>query len=103
MPPTWSPGTGPVHDACGGENESTARGRAERSALREKVRAKGGRWLGEETLRGKSGRKYRPDVITPKKRILELKPRTPSGIRQGRRQAATYERELGMRVRLIFY
>jgi hypothetical protein len=44
-----------------------------------------------------------PDVVTPKGRILELKPNTPSGAAAGARQFAAHEQQLGMRGRVIFY
>ena len=52
---------------------------------------------------GANGKTYVPDVVTRNGRILELKPNTPSGASAGARQIATYEKQLGMRGRVIFY
>ncbi len=52
---------------------------------------------------GFDGKAYKPDVVTPNGRILELKPSTPSGIAAGARQTANYEKQLGMRARTIYY
>lgn len=51
-----------------------------------------------------NGKKFRPDVITPSGKIIELKPNTPSGRRQGARQLARYIKSgIAKKGRLIFY
>jgi len=94
---------GGVRVRRGGESAAAARGRAEHEALRARVKAKGRGWQSEPRLRGKSGREYRPDVVTPRGRFLEMKPNTFSGRLAGRWKAAVYRRELGMRGRIIYY
>jgi RHS repeat-associated protein len=86
----------------GGETPKAAEGRKRHKELGEQVEEKEG-WRSEPRIRGADGRWYRPDVVTPKGRIIELKPRTPSGIYQGQRQLANYEEQLGMRGRLLYY
>ena len=71
--------------------------------LKERVRKKGDDWQPEPSIRGKDGRLHRPDVVTPGKRFIELKPNTPSGRASGRRQARRYEEQLGKKGRVIYY
>lgn len=54
-------------------------------------------------MRGIDGKIYRPDVRTPRGRLMELKPNTPSGRAAGARQARTYTNQLGQRTRAIYY
>jgi len=54
-------------------------------------------------LRLADGKIYKPDVVTPNNRILELKPNTPSGRAAGAQQIKTYQEQLGMRGRVIYY
>jgi hypothetical protein len=44
---------------------------------------------------------YKPTVVTPNGRILELKPDTPSVV--GARQIRNYEEQIGMPGRVIYY
>jgi hypothetical protein len=94
-----------VHNAkCGGDTTWTRRGREAHRALRDKVLAKGRGWRSERTIEDKvTGKKYRPDIITPSGRPIELKPNTPSGCRAGQRQLRIYERLLGKKGRVIYY
>lgn len=69
--------------------------------LAEQVAKKG--WKSEKLILGADGKYYRPDVITPRGKILELKPNTPSGRKKGARQVGTYEEQLGMPERVIYY
>jgi len=86
----------------GGENAAAAAGRAAHKALAERVAAKPG-WRSEPRMIGADGRIYKPDVVTPGGRVLELKPSTPSGVASGARQTANYEKQLGMPARAIYY
>jgi len=98
-----------VHNGCsrsggkGGENAAAAYGRRMHKELAERVRQKGGRWQSEPLLRGANGKTYRPDVVTPDGRILELKPNTTSGRVAGARQIRKYEEQLQRRGRVIYY
>jgi hypothetical protein len=53
-------------------------------------------WQSEPRLIGADGRTYKPDVVTVKGHLLELKPNTPSGRAAGARQLRIYEEQLGM-------
>lgn len=86
----------------GGETIFTKRGRAVHRELAKRVKAKPG-WRSEPTRTGNNDKKYRPDIITPRGYIIELKPRTPSGIARGRSQAQTYRDQLNAKVRVIYY
>ena len=46
---------------------------------------------------------HKPDVVTPRGRIIELKPNTSSGRASGARQIRRYEEQLGMPGRVIYY
>jgi RHS repeat-associated protein len=50
-----------------------------------------------------TGRYVIPDALTPSKRPVELKPNTPSGRRQGRKQLRKYERVTGKKGRVVYY
>lgn len=53
---------------------------------------------------GKNGKYYRPDVVTPSGKIIELKPDTPSGHSAGARQIQNYIKQgLARRARVIYY
>ena len=86
----------------GGENAAAATGRQAHKDLAERVAQKPG-WQSEPRLVGADGKVYKPDVVTPGGRILELKPNTPSGRSAGARQVQNYEEQLGMRGRVIYY
>ena len=70
--------------------------------LAERVAQKPG-WRSEPRLVGADGKIYKPDVVTPNGRILELKPNTPSGRAAGARQIRKYEEQLEMPGRVIYY
>jgi hypothetical protein len=86
----------------GGESAAAAAGRQAHKELAERVSQKPG-WQSEPRLQGADGEFYRPDVVTPNGRILELKPNTPSGRAAGARQILNYEEQLGMPARVIYY
>jgi hypothetical protein len=86
----------------GGESAAAAAGRQAHKRLSERVAQKAG-WRSEPRLQGADGKIYKPDVVTPNGRILELKPNTPSGRSAGARQIRIYEEQLGMRGRVIYY
>jgi hypothetical protein len=52
---------------------------------------------------GADGKIYKPDVVTPRGRIMELKPDTSSGAAAGARQTANYKKQLGAPARVILY
>ncbi len=61
-------------------------------------------WQPEPTIVDpQSGKKYRPDAISPSGHPVELKPNTPSGRRRGEQQLKKYEEILQKRGRLILY
>jgi RHS repeat-associated protein len=86
----------------GGENVAAAAGRQAHRELAGKVAQKPG-WKSEPRMTGADGKTYRPDVVTPRGRILELKPNTPSGQAAGARQTANYSTQLGAPARTITY
>jgi hypothetical protein len=86
----------------GGESAAAAAGRQAHRELAERVAQKPG-WQSEPRLLGADGKIYKPDVVTPNGRILELKPNTPSGRAAGARQIQNYEEQLGMPGRVIYY
>lgn len=86
----------------GGESAAAAAGRQAHRELAERVAQKPG-WQSEPRLLGADGKIYKPDVVTPNGRILELKPNTPSGRAAGARQIQIYEEQLGMPGRVIYY
>lgn len=86
----------------GGESAAAATGRQAHKELSERVSQKPG-WQSEPRLQGMDGKLYKPDVVTPSGRILELKPNTPSGRAAGARQIRNYEEQLNMRGRVIYY
>jgi hypothetical protein len=86
----------------GGETPAAARGRQAHQDLREQILKKPG-WKSEPKLLGADGKSYKPDVVTPSGRFMELKPNTPSGRAQGARQVRIYTKQLGMKGRVIYY
>jgi RHS repeat-associated protein len=86
----------------GGESAAAAYGRQVHRELAQRVAQKPG-WQPAPLMRAPGGKGYRPDVVTPRGRILELKPNTPSGRATGARQVRKYEGELGLRGRVIYY
>jgi hypothetical protein len=78
------------------------RGNKAHADLATKVKQKQG-WLSEPALRGADGKIYKPDVVTPSGRFMELKPNTASGRATGARQAQQYREQLGMEGRVIYY
>lgn len=90
-----------VRTVRGGETVAAAVGRQAHRELAERVVQKG--WRSEPRLQGADGKIYQPDVVTPRGRVLELKPNTGSGRARGRRQIRMYEEQLGMPGRVIYY
>lgn len=86
----------------GGETAATAAGRQAHKELAERVAQKPG-WRSEPRMTGADGKTYRPDVVTPRGRIMELKPNTPSGQASGARQTSNYSNQLGAPARTITY
>jgi RHS repeat-associated protein len=86
----------------GGETAATVAGRQAHRELAERVTQKPG-WRSEPRMTGADGKTYKPDVVTPRGRIMELKPDTPSGRATGARQAASYSNQLGAPARTITY
>jgi hypothetical protein len=86
----------------GGESSAAAIGRQAHNDLAARVLQKPG-WQSEPRLLGADGKFYKPDIVTPNGRILELKPNTPSGRAAGARQVSNYEKQLGMPGRVIYY
>lgn len=86
----------------GGESAATVAGRQAHRELAERVANKPG-WQSEPRMRAPSGRTHIPDVVTPRGRIMELKPNTASGRAAGARQTADRTAELGRPARTITY
>jgi RHS repeat-associated protein len=100
--PAQCPPTAARAGARGGESAAAAAGRQAHRELAERVAQKPD-WRSEPRLVGADGKIYKPDVVTPNGRILELKPNTPTGRAAGERQIRTYEEQLGMPGRVIYY
>ncbi len=89
---------------AGGESAATIRGRAAHDAFDAKVQAKGEQgWQSKPRIVDAEGNVHIPDALTPSDRPIEYKPRTPSGIKQGRRQLNRYEHVTGKKGRLLTY
>lgn len=92
----------------GAANPKVARaikeGKAAHKAFANKVKAKPG-WTSEpqNLIDPKTGKQVIPDALTPSGAPVELKPFTPSGIKQGARQLPKYERATGQKGRVIYY
>ena len=86
----------------GGESAAAAAGRQEHKRLAERVAQKPG-WRSEPRMKGADGKIHKPDVMTPRGRIMELKPKTPSGLASGARQTRRYSTQLGAPARTITY
>jgi hypothetical protein len=86
----------------GGESAAAASGRQAHKDLARRVAQKPG-WQSEPRLIGADGKVYKPDVVTPNGRILELKPNMPSGRAAGERQIEKYQEQLGMPGLVIYY
>jgi len=82
--------------------EAVEKGKQAHREFSEKVRQKPG-WKSEKTIEGKNGEKLRPDAIDPKGRPVELKPNTPTGRKQGRKQIEKYKEATGTNGRVIYY
>jgi hypothetical protein len=90
----------------GGESAAAAAGREAHRKLAEKVNQKAldnPGWRSEPRIQGKDGNWYKPDVVTPSGKVIELKPNTPSGRAAGEQQIRIYEKQLGMKGRVIYY
>ena len=88
--------------ARGGESAAAAAGRQAHRDLAERISQKPG-WQYEPRMKGADGKMYKPDVVTPRGRIMELKPNTPSGRASGVRQSNNYSQQLGRPARPIHY
>ena len=99
------PFTPPVTAAAkvGGETVKTAVGRVAHKAFSEAVKAK--TWVSELRIESliEPGKWFRVDALTARGYILELKPRTVSGIKAGLAQARTYAEHLQKKVRVVYY
>lgn len=92
----------PAATTRGGESAAAAAGRQAHKELAERVAQKSG-WRSEPTMKGLDGKIYKPDVVTPRGRIMELKPNTASGRAAGARQTRNYSAQLGVPARTITY
>jgi RHS repeat-associated protein len=82
---------------------SLAEGRAKHAEFAEKVKAKPG-YKSEPSLKDPlTGKTVKPDAVTRGGRPVELKPKTPSGKAQGRRQLPAQERATGKKGRVVYY
>jgi len=88
----------------GGESSTAKYGRKVHEDFKEAVAAKGGNWVPSPRLVDPTtGKVLIPDALSPSGRPVELKPNTPSGIRQGKRQLKKYEEVTGKKGRLVLY
>ncbi len=85
----------------GGENAAAAFGRQAHAEFGRRITDKG--WEYEPRLLGVDGKYYKPDALTPRGYILELKPNTPSGRSAGASQMKNYQEQLGVKGRVIYY
>ena len=93
-----------------GDNWATRAGRRAHEALRDRLANKPG-WDYEPTMVGKSGRMLKPDVGAParnpafpyRRRLMELKPDTPSGRAAAARAARRYLSETENVTRPVYY
>jgi hypothetical protein len=85
-----------------GNNPAAQRGKQAHADFKKKVDTKKG-WQSEPALRGADGKIYKPDVITPSGKFVELKPNTPRGRSRGRAQAKKYREQLGMEGKVVYY
>jgi RHS repeat-associated protein len=86
----------------GGESEAAAAGRQAHRELAQRVAQKPG-WRSEPRMKGADGRIHKPDVVTPRGRVMEYKPNTTSGRARGVTQARRYSQQLGRPARPIYY
>ena len=86
-----------------GNNQAAQTGKQAHKNFAAKLKSKGGVWDAEVTMKGANGKTYRVDGLTPGGDILELKPNTARGRSRGASQAKTYQRELGRKVRVVYY
>ena len=87
-----------------GNNSAAVRGKEAHKDLKKKVQGKEKQgWQSEPSLKGKDRKNYKPDVVTPSGKILELKPNTPRGRSRGKSQLKKYKKQLGMDGRVIYY
>lgn len=78
-------------------------GNAQHSALKQKVNAKPG-WKSEpQKVDATNGQILKPDVETPSGNLIELKPKTTSGIKQGKIQQKKYQNGTGQKTRVVYY
>jgi hypothetical protein len=95
-----------------GDNWATRAGRRAHDALRDRLAQKPG-WVYEPTVKTPEGQplKLKPDVGAParnpvapdRRRLMELKPNTPTGRRAGQKAAERYQQETGNKTRPIYY
>ncbi len=88
-----------------GNNPYAQRGREAHKQFKQKVEQKKDKgWQAEPTIEDpETGKKMRPDALTPKGHPIELKPNTPCGKRKGRQQIKKYEKATGKKGRVIYY
>ncbi len=106
---TQEPNSSPNTTAPKGMNNPKVRaavteGKAQHKILEAKVQAKGNGWKSEPTYKDpKTGKLLYPDVETPSGNLLELKPKTESGMKKGAAQTKKYEEATGKKARVIYY
>ncbi|HET7306865.1 MAG TPA: RHS repeat-associated core domain-containing protein, partial [Gammaproteobacteria bacterium] len=89
--------------AKGGETAATKAGRLAHKEFANKVKQKPG-WQSEPRLTDPAtGKTVVPDAVSPSGRPVELKPNTPSGRAQGKRQLPKYERATGKKGKVVHY
>jgi hypothetical protein len=89
-----------------GHNLPAAKGQAAHSVLKVWTKRKAkrdDRWRSEPRLYRPNGKYYKPDVLTPRDYIFELKSTTNGGKIEGERKGKSYRNELGKKVRIIYY
>ncbi|WP_044171035.1 hypothetical protein [Flectobacillus major] len=97
-----SEGKHPNSNSTSGNNNAAQVGKQKHKELSEKVLKKDG-WESEPALKGKDGKIYKPDVVTPSGNMLEYKPNTARGRSRGKSQMKKYEEQTGRKGRVIYY
>lgn len=60
-------------------------------------------WQSKPRIIDEDGNAHIPDALSSSGRLVELKPNTVSGRKQGRRQLKRYEQVTGRKGRVIYY
>jgi RHS repeat-associated protein len=87
---------------AGGESIKTIKGRDAHDVFDELVKNKTD-WQSKPRIKDAEGNVYIPDALSPSGKPVELKPRTASGIKRGRRAIKRYKKVTGKNGRVVYY